>query len=251
MLSEIDSLVIANVEADCFSADFLERGDFASQSPLRRYEIAAGYIPGNAIRLLTCMISHGGLDVNYVPDGRPSLMRLALVSKNYTIVKLFVENGAKLPKFDSKASYEIPCSDPADVYYKKLRLARTLMDRCNLKHVTCACRRHHPRCAQNLASLRNPIVTTKKVAEDFKHAIVYFDVPVIMGLLNRGVDANMRFADGSTPLWCAVRLNSPVVVKALLEAGADPNLETPQGSPIEYLARNTVLCSHITVQRFA
>ncbi|WP_245730610.1 hypothetical protein [Micromonospora pallida] len=61
------------------------------------------------------------------------------------------------------------------------------------------------------------------------------DLPATLTFLRAGADPNAAGRDGTTPLYLASVQNVPVVVRILLTAGADPNVESghsDEGTPL-------------------
>lgn len=70
-----------------------------------------------------------------------------------------------------------------------------------------------------------------------REAILRIDEPqlrrdVVYELLERGADPKLHTKDGGGPLFSAMTQYDPVVMRWLLELGADPNLENDMGEPL-------------------
>jgi hypothetical protein len=69
------------------------------------------------------------------------------------------------------------------------------------------------------------------------HAAVRVNSPrIIRLLLEYGADSNVKNEDGDTPLHAAVRVNSPRIITLLLDYGADMNAENKDGESALQLA---------------
>lgn len=88
--------------------------------------------------------------------------------------------------------------------------------------------------------------------ELFQHSLNRGAVRVASYLINQGIDVNMNFEGGATPLITAVNSNQPEIVKLLLSKKADPNLQEQaglQGTPLMYAAsRNNITIPQLLVQ---
>lgn len=60
--------------------------------------------------------------------------------------------------------------------------------------------------------------------EEFLNAIVKNDVRAVTRLIESGIDLNYRCDQGASVLFGAVLIGNPIVIRLLLEHGADPNL---------------------------
>lgn len=63
------------------------------------------------------------------------------------------------------------------------------------------------------------------------------DAPeIVESLLEAGANPNLQTADGNTPLHLAVRENAPQIIQILLAHGADPNIENRHGQkPVDLI----------------
>ncbi|SCL21033.1 Ankyrin repeat-containing protein [Micromonospora pallida] len=69
----------------------------------------------------------------------------------------------------------------------------------------------------------------KKLTSRLMAALLRDDLPAALTFVRAGADPNAAGRDGTTPLYLASVQNVPVVVRILLTAGADPNVESGHG----------------------
>ncbi|TDC60379.1 ankyrin repeat domain-containing protein [Micromonospora sp. KC207] len=69
----------------------------------------------------------------------------------------------------------------------------------------------------------------KKLTARLMASLLLDDLPAILALLRVGADPNGADRDGTTPLYFAALHNKRVAVRILIDAGADPNVESGRG----------------------
>ncbi|MFG2041629.1 ankyrin repeat domain-containing protein [Dactylosporangium sp. NPDC048998] len=75
----------------------------------------------------------------------------------------------------------------------------------------------------------------KKLTTRLMASLLRDDLPGVLAALRAGADPNAPGRDGTTPLYLAAVQSAPAAVRLLLEAGADPDLESgrgEQGTPL-------------------
>ena len=81
----------------------------------------------------------------------------------------------------------------------------------------------------------------------FENAIYKGSEDCVRMLIAAGADVNQVGEYDRTPLMCKNPLDNPAIIKALIEAGADPNIESgKEGNALE----GTALTAHIDEQSF-
>lgn len=88
--------------------------------------------------------------------------------------------------------------------------------------------------------------------ELFQHSINHGAVKVASYLIDKGIELNMHFEGGATPLITAVNSNQPEMVRLLLAKGADPKLKELaglEGTPLMYASsRNDITIPQLLVK---
>ncbi|MET7708370.1 ankyrin repeat domain-containing protein [Micromonospora sp. NPDC005413] len=69
----------------------------------------------------------------------------------------------------------------------------------------------------------------KKLTSRLMASLLRDDLPAVLTSLRAGADPNAADRDGTTPLYLASVQNAPAAVRILLNAGADPNVESGHG----------------------
>jgi quinoprotein dehydrogenase-associated probable ABC transporter substrate-binding protein len=91
--------------------------------------------------------------------------------------------------------------------------------------------------ASDLPRLKKALAQGADPVEEFSNAVIAGDAGRVRYLLDRGVDANVRFGDGYTALINATRFNFPDIVALLLERKADVNgADLSHWTPLMYAA---------------
>ena len=81
-----------------------------------------------------------------------------------------------------------------------------------------------------------PIAAKGKLGQDLFMAVGRRDVSTVQSLLKKGADANARNGLEFTPLYIAAASHQPDAMKALLDAGAKPEAESPYGTALTFAA---------------
>ncbi|MGW0434721.1 ankyrin repeat domain-containing protein [Micromonospora sp. NPDC003197] len=69
----------------------------------------------------------------------------------------------------------------------------------------------------------------KRLTSQLMASLLRDDLPALLTVLRAGADPNAADRDGTTPLYLASVQNRPLMVRILLNAGADPNVESGHG----------------------
>ncbi len=106
--------------------------------------------------------------------------------------------------------------------------------------------------ADNLTAFQRLDKSAFEEIELFQHSLNRGAVKVTTHLIEKGVDVNMHFEGGATPLITAVNSNQPGIVKLLLSKKANPNQQEQaglQGTPLMYASsRNDITIPQLLVE---
>ena len=79
-----------------------------------------------------------------------------------------------------------------------------------------------------------PIAPTGKLGQDLFFALDHRDLATLQDLIKKGADPNARNGLEFTPLYIAAASHQPQAMKALIDAGAKIDAESPYGSPLAF-----------------